>query len=180
MGVAFFLKGQPGIGKSTLILQQIKAKQVPYGGFAVQRLNKQGQTYAFRLLDLWNEDYIPHLASQEQYDDIVIYGQGKGQWQGNLTVFNTKGVQSLKIHCQQKIIIMDELGVFESKATQFQKAVFQALNSPLPVLGVLKNKESPFLDAIAALENVEVFLTNKSNLTQAQKHINLFLEKELL
>ena len=46
---------------------------------------------------------------------------------------------------------MDELGIYERDALEFQAHVFRVLDSPLPVLGVLKDKSSPFWTRCAGI-----------------------------
>jgi len=48
------------------------------------------------------------------------------------------------------IVVMDELGRFELAEPVFLAAVREALDSPVPVVGVLKAESNPFLDAIRA------------------------------
>lgn len=145
-----FLTGPTRQGKTTMLKEVLTPYEKTLGGFAIQRLNRQGITYAFRLLNLLEEQYEPEIEGDQEYDDIVIHGKGPGVWQASLHVFNDKGVQALlqALHQKSYPVIMDELGVFEEQALPFQQAVFTLLRSPLPVLGVIKNKKSHFLDTI--------------------------------
>jgi len=150
------LTGRPRSGKSTLI-QATVPKSCRLGGFAVQRLTKQGETWAFRLLDLTDEPYITHLETIKEYEDIAIYMASPGKWKGNTTVFNGKGKSSLDRCLEAKqLVIMDELGIFERDALDFQDSVFKVLASKLPVLGVLKDKSSPFLDRVRCHPKVSI------------------------
>lgn len=54
------------------------------------------------------------------------------------------------------IVLMDELGFIENAARRFQAEVLRVLDLPLPVIGVLRAKSTPFLDSIRAREDVQL------------------------
>lgn len=142
------LTGRPRSGKTTA-LQNSLAGFEALGGFAVQRLTRNQETWAFRLLDLAEEPYISHLETNQEYDDIAIHMLSTGKWQGIPEVFNRKGCRALdRCLARRQLVIMDELGIFERDALAFQASVFRILDSSLPVLGVLKDKANPFLDGV--------------------------------
>ncbi|HCX78648.1 MAG TPA: hypothetical protein DG577_04465 [Firmicutes bacterium] len=144
-----FLTGRPRCGKSSVIQKNLAG--LPLSGFAMQRLTRDGETWAFRLLDLTQEPYVTHLESDTHWDDIAISMLTPEKWQGTTQVFENNGRQSLeKSLSLSRLVIMDELGIFERGALRFQQAVFNILDSDLPVLGVLKNKHTPFLDQVRA------------------------------
>lgn len=149
------LTGRPRCGKSSLLQKNLTG--LTLRGFAMQRLTRGGETWAFRLLDLAEEPYVTHLESEENWDDIAISLLAPGKWQGNTQVFENKGCRALEKSLQATgIVVLDELGIFESKAVNFQRAVFRLLDSKLPVLGVLKDKHTPFLDQVRAHPAVEI------------------------
>ncbi|HPZ90992.1 MAG TPA: nucleoside-triphosphatase [Bacillota bacterium] len=143
------LSGRPRSGKSAFIQACLRETPLPLGGFAVQRLTRNGETWAFRLLDLHEEPYITHLETSRHFPDIAIFMASPGKWQGIPAVFDDKGSRALA-RCLEgnSLVIMDELGIYERDALEFQAHVFRVLDSPLPVLGVLKDKSSPFLDKV--------------------------------
>ena len=61
------------------------------------------------------------------------------------------------------LILMDELGPNEAKAYGFQRAVEQALDSGIPVYGILQMADSEFLDRIAARDDVCVITVTEEN-----------------
>lgn len=149
------LTGRPRCGKSSLLQKNLTG--LPLSGFAMQRLTRGGETWAFRLLDLAEEPYVTHLESEESWDDIAISLLAPGKWRGNTRVFEGKGRRALEKCLQANdLAVLDELGIFESEALNFQQAVFDILDSDLPVLGVLKDKHSPFLDQVRAHPAVEI------------------------
>ena len=61
------------------------------------------------------------------------------------------------------LIVMDELGFFESNAALFQNKVLEILDSDTPVLGVLKQKDIPFLNNIRNRNDVTIFVVTHGN-----------------
>lgn len=153
-----FITGRPRCGKSTIIRNRIAPLGFDLGGFSIQRLTRKGETWAFRLLDLADEPYVTHLESNKLFDDIAIFMATPGKWQGAAAVFNSKGCRALeKCLGKEELVIMDELGIFERDALEFQASVFKILDSRLPVLGVLKNKSNPFLDRVRSHPAVSIW-----------------------
>ena len=84
-------------------------------------------------------------------------------------VFDALGVQYLTQPEAPDLVLMDELGTLEGEALRFQAAVLRRLDGRVPVLGVIKPKPSPFLDAIRGRPNVhiiEVTADNRDNLPE--------------
>jgi nucleoside-triphosphatase len=149
------LTGRPRCGKSSFLQNALAG--LPLAGFAIQRLTTCEETWAFRLLDLSAEPYLSHLETIEDQGDIAISLASPGKWQGDTGVFEEKGCLALeKCLDSPRIAIMDELGIFEREAHKFQQTVFRLLDSDLPVLGVLKDKHTPFLDGVRAHPAVQV------------------------
>lgn len=149
------LTGRPRCGKSSLI--QKYTIGLPIRGFTMQRLTRNGETWAFRLLDLAEEAYSPYLETEEHWDDIAIALTASGKWQGNTQAFEGKGCRALeRALVFSGLAIVDELGVFEEKAVNFQQAVLRLLDSEVPVLGVLKDKHTPFLNQVRAHPQVTI------------------------
>ena len=54
------------------------------------------------------------------------------------------------------LIVIDEIGNMEIVSQRFQDAVIAALDSPRPVLGVIKYEPGPFVDRIKSRTDVEI------------------------
>ncbi|MTI94139.1 MAG: hypothetical protein FH749_01425 [Firmicutes bacterium] len=176
------LSGRPRIGKTNLLRRALAKSPVSYGGFSVQRLEKNGWTWAFRLLDLAWEPYQPQTQMPEAHPaDVVIELGPDGKWRGKRAVFDGKGRQAVlaAVTEQVQLIVLDELGIFERDAQAFQAAVFAALDCPWPVLGVLKNKSNPFLDRIRTHPDTRILTVTEDNHGAAALEIDRFLQKEL-
>lgn len=147
------LTGERQIGKSTII------------NFLLEDFH--GEACGFRTLPHNGLHYLSSINSQyilaeKQY--ICRKNEG-GTLEGIASVFDSRGAGLLD-NCLKKrpdLIIMDELGLFESNAFKFQESVLECLNADIPVLGVLKAKSSPFLDLIRNREDITIFTITEAN-----------------
>jgi nucleoside-triphosphatase len=171
-----FLTGEPGVGKSTII-----SKVVNTIGITPQGFNTLAQPLQSPVIPDRNHVILGEVPeSTAQYNEgiyIVPYGDTplrgmspvgtRNRSERKVTafpeIFDKLGVKILADSQGAGLIIMDELGFMESKALLFQQKVLQILNSDATVLGVIKPKQTPFLDAIRELSSVEVIEVTKNN-----------------
>ncbi len=149
-----FLTGDLQVGKSTIIQKVIKELGVSTGGFRTI-----GGNYA---PDGSSDVFL--LGMEELPSPEKIVAHRFGSVRGNTVfpeVFDTLGPKLL--NSSASLMIMDELGFMETDAVQFQNAVFSILDGPIPVLGVVRNKQTPFLDKVRAHPNVDVIIVTKEN-----------------
>jgi nucleoside-triphosphatase THEP1 len=78
-------------------------------------------------------------------------------------VFDKQGAEFVETSGQRDLIIMDELGIMEADSTLFISAVLAKLDGTAPILGVVKKREHPFLDAVKNHRNVEVITVDEYN-----------------
>ena len=76
-------------------------------------------------------------------------------------VFNNYGVSLLEKEAD--LIIMDELGRFELNAEQFQKKVFNLLDSEQTIFGIIKAESNSFLDKIRERNDIKIFWVTEEN-----------------
>lgn len=145
-----FLTGDIQVGKSTLINKVLENLNIKLGGFKTfgDNYTKNGES----------DIVISSVCSDESY--IAAHRGNCGNTVFN-DVFNTYGVEFLKFEAD--LIIMDELGYLESDAIEFQKAVLNVLDSDKPVLGVVRNKQTPFLDEVRSNKNTELIIVTPKN-----------------
>jgi nucleoside-triphosphatase len=154
-----FLTGDIRIGKSALIDRAVDGLRLKAGGFKTLRHYSGGEHDGFVMEDLNEEKVSP-------VNRLFVAKKGeKGRWKDIPETFEGFGVDILRKSLSSNIdlIIMDELGYFESNALNFQKQVFKCLSASLPVLGVVKKRSTAFLDRIRAMENVIVLPVTMEN-----------------
>lgn len=150
-----FLTGPRDIGK-TFIIRKLQAHfaGVKWGGFLTEPAKLPG--YQMRAVQFPATNVIAY-QNPEIRNKFDIF----------LEAFDNFGVSILKDALENsQIILMDELGVFESGAYLFQNQVFEILNSSKPVIGVIKDKPSPFLDKIRQRPDVGIHRVSLENREQ--------------
>ncbi|MCR4402924.1 MAG: nucleoside-triphosphatase [Firmicutes bacterium] len=141
----FFLTGPKHVGKSTILFAAVGAFSGRIGGFRVERVYDGKRLRAFRLVDLLS------------HESAVIAQARRGGWDVHEGGFELVGVQAIRqALAAADLIVMDELGRFELRAPTFLRTVVDALDSPIPVVGVLKADSNPFIDAIRGREDTLV------------------------
>jgi len=153
-----FLQGERNIGKSTVISKTLDIIStrgpVSLGGFFTWK----------------NDEAVPQVFMRPAWKPegseaflIASYDEGTGRMAGDIRVFETEGVRILCECDGARLIIMDELGKFESGAPLFRRAVFDILAGEAPVLGVLRLDETPWLDPIRSDPSVCLIDVNLGN-----------------
>ena len=154
------ISGERCVGKSTLIEKLLSASTRPRYGF-VTKMGPAGP-------DGFHPIYI-HPAGQPLHERVYTEANCIGTCDSrthrpNLDAFNTLGVQYIREARPGGILIMDELGFFESKADRFTAAVLEALAGDIPVLAAVKSRTNvPFLNAVRAAPQAEVFHITPEN-----------------
>ncbi|WP_319378759.1 nucleoside-triphosphatase [uncultured Methanocorpusculum sp.] len=151
-----FLTGDIQVGKSTIIRKVIHELRINPGGFRT--------SWGDPLPDGSSDLFLLGMDEAPSSNRIAArrFGFGRG-----ITafpeIFDTVGSRLLDEASSSPLIIMDELGFIEKNAVEFQNAVLSALNGSVPILGVVRNMQTPFLDKVRSHPNVEVIIVTKEN-----------------
>lgn len=152
-----FVTGERGIGKSTLINQWLQEQGLEHkiSGFRTLPFDDDQQGGFFMTS-------IQEIKGNNQPIGRKI---GHQQCIPCIETFETLGVALLdkSLKSPYDIILMDELGVLEGGAYAFQRKVNEVLASPKKVVGVIKQKEHPFLEAIKKREDTYVLTLDAYN-----------------
>lgn len=142
-----FLTGQKGAGKSTLIRGLLAEETGRLGGFFTVR--HEGGVYL-----------LPAAKERTFTPESLLFRCGHG---GDPARFDDLGCAALADTAGCRLLVMDELGPHEEAALQFQAAVFRTLDGSTPILGVLQQAQSQFLDRIARHPRVTVLTVTEEN-----------------
>ncbi len=142
-----FLTGQKGAGKSTLIRGLLAEETGRLGGFFTVR--HEGGVYL-----------LPAAKERTFTLESLLFRCGHG---GDPARFDDLGCAALADTAGCRLLVMDELGPHEEAALRFQAAVFRTLDGSTPILGVLQQAQSQFLDRIARHPRVTVLTVTEEN-----------------
>ena len=163
----FFLTGEKGIGKSTIINAVIDSFTGKIGGFkTVRKYNDDGRI-SFHFLNVTKNE-IPN-------DDNLLFYRCENKNEEEITNKFNNFSSALDDFENFKLIIMDEIGPHEEKASLFKDKIIKVLDSDKVVLGVLQKADSDFLDSIKNRIDTKVYTVTQVN----REEIRMKIKKEL-
>lgn len=151
-----FLTGMIQSGKSTAINRALYAAGIKPLGFRT-RPGEYDEDGSSRLYIIPAMQSVP-FGSHNCIADRRSGGRNKVFTE----VFDTEGVDILR-KSEGGLILMDELGFMESNAEEFKAEVFRRLDGDAPILGVVRDRETEFLDAVREHEKVELWWLTEEN-----------------
>ncbi|MDO4582081.1 MAG: nucleoside-triphosphatase [Bacillota bacterium] len=168
-----FLTGTMRVGKSTLLRKALKAMNYTHldlGGFYTVSLPSDFSSGEVYLLDA--------SAAQPEYNRNNLIGirWGAGKYTSFPAAFELYGAPLVEA-ARGRLLVMDELGVMESQSPSFCRAVLEKLDGQTPVLGVIKPKSAPLLDAIREHPRVRVIEVSEHNRDQLCEEIVMRLKR---
>lgn len=87
-----------------------------------------------------------------------------GKYGVNTSAIDEVGIAALRQGMKSsELIIIDEIGRMEMYSSLFKAAVNNALDSSVPVLGVIQMKAGPFLDSIRGRDDATVIQVTPDN-----------------
>ena len=159
-----FLTGQPGIGKTTVLLRSIKALEDMghrVGGMISHEVRESGVRIGFEIINLINQEkgWLAHVK------------QGMGPRVGKYTVnlddlaeVGVKAIDSALAEREIAVIVIDEVGPMELYSTQFKEAVRRTLQDRKPLLGTIHFKaRDPLIDFIKSRPEVQIVKVTYEN-----------------
>ena len=159
--------GPRGVGKSTLIRRLTALYPGPVSGFVTKRETVADGEGLFPI-------YIHPAACPEarrQYGPENLIGRCDSRRSVRCTpAFDDWGPRLLE---GPGLLLMDELGPAESGAKKFCEAVLAALDSDLPVLGVLQKADTEFLRAVAGHPRVRLVTVTVENRDELRRTMTL-------
>lgn len=148
------LTGEIQVGKSTALAGFLEKTGVRADGFVTRFLHTEsGRELYISRFDSVTGECMRTLAVRMNKSQPEVFADA----------FSVSGVEILHSAGCYGLIIMDELGVFEERSPEFKQAVFERLDGDIQILGVVKKKISPFLDAVRLHPKVAVIEVTEKN-----------------
>lgn len=160
------LTGEMNVGKSTIIEKAIKDKNIKLQGFL---------TYQGPFFNNSYDTYIRDINKENTYSyqfRIVKREMGKSFFYPN--VFDDTGMEilnNLEIS-EEYLTVFDEIGVIESTTSAFRYKLLELLNAPINFIGVIKEKDHPFLNEIRQLDFIDFYKITLHNRNEIYELIN--------
>lgn len=148
------ITGYPGVGKTTLVWKVIKELRLNPVGFCTEEIREDDKRVGFRIKSL-----TPGLPKME---GILARTGWPGRHRRGIYTINVSDMEEVGARALEKalscpgLILIDEIGNMETVSRRFQDAVLACLESPRPVLGVIKEEPGPFVDRITSRTDVEI------------------------
>ena len=167
-----FLQGPRNEGKSTVIrkiLEIISARRpLILGGFFTWNGGKDDPHVYMRPADsVCDNDrgLLLDSLSVSNPGDILLasWDDTKRGLTSDISAFDDCGARLLSGSAGVDLVIMDELGFLESKASLFKKAVLDTLERGVPVLGVLRLGDVPWHEDIKRSPLVSLYDVTMDN-----------------
>lgn len=149
--------GERQVGKSTLIRRVLQEIGCPVWGFETKKEDGLADETGGCPLYIY-EAGRPHVRSAENLagycrdEKPVGYVQAFDRFAGKLADPPTGCV-----------VLMDELGKMEAASGPFTQAVMRLLDGDTPVIAAVKDKPSPFLDAVRNHPRCRCYRITKEN-----------------
>ena len=145
-----FLTGPRQIGKSTALRCFLAGYPGRIGGF-LTRWNPDGQTL-----------HMMSAAAPEGFtEENIIARRVNSGLQPDPAAFDRIGCQLLNVPAD--LLVMDELGFMEREAEAFCTRVWQCLSADIPVVGVVRQTGSIFMDQLQQDPNTAIWHLDGSN-----------------
>lgn len=165
-----FLTGGTNSGKSWLIDSFVKEYKGNVGGY--RTLLKKTQ-----IDDLCGIYLLDINSPKEPLTLLNRIGSCTPQKQpiGYPEVFETAGVRTLSFKSWPDLIILDEIGSLEEDSIHFKHCVIDCIEASSNLLGVLKKKNSDFLDSIRARNDIFIIDLDISSKNYAMRMLKEYL-----
>lgn len=155
IGRALTLLGRPAVGGFRTV--SLPCPEIPKARFAVYVLPG-----ALPYLDPLEESLLQGFPLDR--DHLVAIRWGDSLFTTFPHAFVSGGLPLLREDPPgSKLLLMDEIGVFESRVPEFCRAILRRLDGDMPILGVVKNKRSDFLEQVRRHPKVRLLTVDTEN-----------------
>jgi len=173
VGRTLLLTGRPGIGKTTVIKEVVRALGPQAGGFYTEEIRGPGGRKGFRLVTLEGEEAVlSHVDFRGPcYPRVGRYGV-------DVETFSRVGVGALRRAMQaRRIVIIDEIGKMELFSGPFKETVLQAVSGPYTVVATIMAKPHPWADALKQLPTVTLWELTLENRDRMQEEVRRWVRE---
>lgn len=162
------LAGQPGVGKTTLIMKIVKELSLKAKGFFTEEIREKGVRKGFKIRTLDGKEGILAHVDSASPKRVSKYGV-------NVEEFEQIGVRTLEEALQQgSPLVIDEIGKMELYSVRFREVLLRVLQESPLVIATIADKGGYFIDQVKARPDVTVLTItreNRDNLVERVKEL---------
>ncbi len=167
------LTGRPGVGKTTLLRRVVGNLKIAAGGFYTEEIREGGARVGFRLRTWEGKSGVLAHVRFEGPPRVGKYGVDP-------RVMDEIGAPAvIEAIGHARLIAIDELGGMELFSRRFRESVLAALDSPVPVSGVIQDRAHPFLNQVRTRPDVEILRLRVENRSRLEQELRERLEELL-
>lgn len=166
--------GPRGVGKSTLIRRVLASLGKPVWGFETKKEDSLADDELGSPVYIYDAG-IPHLQSTS---NLVGYCKNH-RFSTTKAAFDRYAPRLRSCAPEGSIILMDELGFMESASEDFCSAVLSLLEGDVPVIAAVKDKDTPFLEAVRLHPNCRCFFISEENRDELYPEVLDFVQQQL-
>ena len=151
------LTGEPGVGKTTIIMKVVEALHIQFGGFFTQEIRSGKTRKGYELITLSGDRAILAHAGKKSSYKVGRYGV-------DLKVLTELAVPELKRALSKcDAVLIDEIGKMECYSMEFRDLVQRCLDAPKPVFGSMQNIANPFINTLNNRTDIVFINVTESN-----------------
>ena len=170
MKTAYLLCGEPGSGKTTVIIEVLARVDKSCGGFYTEEIRGGGirQGFSINTLD-GKSTTLAHTAIGSRHR-VGKYGVDIA----SMDEVAVPAVREAISNCE--IVVIDEIGKMELYSDSFKEAVIEALQSDKKVLGTIMLAPHPWADGVKRRPEVAIITVTRNNRSEVVKQVLEWLE----
>lgn len=154
------LTGAPGVGKTTVIKKAVRRLGERADGFFTEELEAGGRVQSLRAVSLAGQDAI--VARREAEGPVRV-----GEYAVDLAALDEVAATAVRrAVARKRIVVIDGIDLLALASAALRAAIFEALDAPQPLLGVISREEHPDLEAIRGRPDTLVLEVTRANRDQ--------------
>jgi nucleoside-triphosphatase len=153
------LTGLPGVGKTTVVRKVLNLLPPNFkaGGFFTEEVREGGERMGFQIVTTDGQRAWLARKGFQSPHKVGKYGVDAKAIEGVIVPALKKALR------EADLVVIDEIAKMELSHPAFAEVVWECLESPKPVLGVIQRSRLPFLDKVRSRGDVRLWEVTPSN-----------------
>jgi nucleoside-triphosphatase len=151
------ITGRPGVGKTTLATKVVMTSSLVPKGFYTEEIRVAGDRKGFKIKTFGGKEGILAHVEYKGKHRVGKYGVDVESFESIVLPELEEALRG------SQIIVIDEIGKMELFSKRFKEMVIKALDSPYPLLGVIKEHGEGFVQEIKTRPDVRLFTLTMAN-----------------